>query len=104
MPNLPNAKVLELLNLEEIKDDLEDMPAGFQDPNNPMQNIPQGMPTPSTSAKKPFSQITEIGASKEIDNELINQAINAKKLDVLGKIETMIKNAEKDTKKNKNSN
>ena len=104
LPNLPDDKILELLNLEEIKDDLEEMPAGFQDPNNPMQNIPQGMPTPSTSAKKPFSQITEIGASKEIDSELITQAINAKKLNVLDKIEDMIKNAEKDTKKNKNSN
>ena len=101
LPNLPDDKILELLNLEEIKDDLEEMP-----PAQYPSQIPQGVPnaSPTSSSKKPFSQITEIGASREIDSELITQAINAKKLNVLDKIEDMIKNAEKDTKKNKNSN
>ena len=86
LPNLPNDKVLELLNLEEIKDDLEDMPE-WNDPNNPMQQIPQGLPTASPSGK-PLPEMKGIGA-RELDNEIITQAINAKKLDVLGKIEKL---------------
>ena len=98
LPNLPDDKILELLNLEEIKDDLEDMPENV---NNPMQQIPQGIPNvPSNSSGKPFSQIKEVGA-KEIDNAVINAAINAKKLDVFSNIEGLIKDATKTTKTNK---
>ena len=84
--------------LEEIKDDLEDMPE-WNDPNNPMQQIPQGLPTASPSGK-PLPEMKGIGA-RELDNEIITQAINAKKLDVLGKIETMIKNATQTPKTDK---
>ena len=98
LPNLPDNKILELLNLEEIKDDLEEMPE-WNNPNNPMQQIPQGMPNANPSGK-PLPEMKGIGA-REIDNEIITQAINAKKLDVLGKIENMIKDATKTTKKDK---
>ena len=98
LPNLPNDKLLEFLNLEEIKDDLEDMPE-WNDPDNPMQQIPQGIPTASPSGK-PLTDMKGIGA-RELDNEVIQQAINAKKLDVLGKIETMIKDATQNSKKDK---
>ena len=64
--------------------------------------IPQGVP--NVSSGKPFEQIKEVGASREIDNEIITQAINAKKLDVLGRIDEMIKNASKDTKKDTKRN
>ena len=97
LPNLPDDKILELLNLEEIKDDLEEMP-----PAQYPSQIPQGVP--NVSSGKPFEQIKEVGASREIDNEIITQAINAKKLDVLGRIDEMIKNASKDTKKDKKRN
>ena len=97
LPNLPNDKILELLNLEEIKDDLEDMPE-WNDPDNPMQNIPQGISPTATG--KPLPDMRGIGA-REIDNEVIAQAINAKKLDVLDKIETMIKNATENPKTDK---
>ena len=98
LPNLPDDKILELLNLEEVKDDLEEMPE-WNNPNNPMQQIPQGMPTANPSGK-PLPEMKGIGA-REIDNEIITQAINAKKLDVLGKIENMIKDATKTPKKHK---
>jgi len=98
LPNLPDDKILELLNLEEIKDDLEEMPE-WNNPNNPMQQIPQDMPNANPSGK-PLPEMKGIGA-REIDNEIITQAINAKKLDVLGKIENMIKDATKTPKKNK---
>ena len=98
LPNLPDDKILELLNLEEIKDDLEEMPE-WNNPNNPMQQIPQGMPNANPSGK-PLPEMKGIGA-REIDNEVITQAINAKKLDVLGKIEDMIKDATKTPKKDK---
>ena len=90
LPNLPNDKILELLNLEEIKDDLEDMPEGWDNVNNPMQNIPQGIPNVNPSSGKPFSQIKDVGASREIDNETIHQALNLKKAQVLDKLEKMI--------------
>ena len=100
LPNLPDDKILELLNLEEIKDDLEEMP-----PAQYPSQIPQGVPNVSPSSSgKPFEQIKEVGASREIDNEIITQAINAKKLDVLGRIDEMIKNASKDTKKDTKRN
>ena len=89
LPNLPNDKVLELLNLEEIKDDLEEMPEGWENVNNPMQQIPQGIPNINTS-KKPLQDMKGIGASREIDNETIHQALNLKKAQVLDKLEKLI--------------
>ena len=92
-PHMPDNQLLELLNLEEFKQELELAP-----PMLPQQNVA----LPGTSGTSSFGP--SISASKQIDSEVITTMLNAKRTEVLEKIERLIdENGSKDTKHTKGS-
>ena len=99
-PNMPDDQLLELLNLEEYKTELAQAPT--QTTNVPQGNVPvnTAQDIVNKQINKTMNQTPTVSA-KAIDDELIKHALNAKKLEVLGKIEDMIKNA--DTEKTKSN-
>ena len=99
-PNMPDDQLLELLNLEEYKTELAQAPT--QTTNVPQGNVPvnTAQDIVNKQINKTMNQTPTVSA-KAIDDELIKHALDAKKLEVLGKIEDMIKNA--DTGKTKSN-
>ena len=95
---------MELLNLEEYKTELAQAPT--QTTNVPQGNVPVNTPQDIVNKQlnKVMNQAPSVSA-KAIDDELIKHALDAKKLEVLGRIDEMIKDAEsKPTKSNKKRN
>ena len=77
---MPDDQLLEMLNLEEYKSELAQAPTRATDvPQGNVPPLPQMPPTMSTA--------------KRIDDELIKATLDAKKLEVLGRIDDMIKDA-----------
>ena len=99
-PNMPDDQLLELLNLEEYKTELAQAPT--QTTNVPQGNVPVNTPHDIVNKQlnKTMNQAPSVSA-KHIDDELIKHALEAKKLEVLGKIDKMIKDA--DTTKTKSN-
>tara|TARA_R110002020_G_scaffold64430_5_gene170994 strand:+ start:7567 stop:9084 length:1518 start_codon:yes stop_codon:yes gene_type:complete len=99
-PDMPDDQLLELLNLEEYKSELAQAPTRAT-------NVPQGNTSQDLVNKqlnKTISQ-TDTVSAKAIDDELIKHTLNAKKLEVLSKIDKMIENANKEkTKSDKKRN
>ena len=99
-PNMPDDQLLELLNLEEYKSELAQAPTQATDV--PQGNMPLASPQDivGKSLNKTMSQAPTMSQAKKIDDELIKATLDAKKLEVLGKIDDMIQ-AEQDKKKTK---
>ena len=89
-PDMPDDQLLELLNLEEYKSELAQAPTrttGVPQGDAPQGNVPPLPQMPPTMSN-----------AKKIDDELIKATLDAKKLEVLGRIDDMIQ-AEQDKKK-----
>ena len=100
-PNKPDDQLLELLNLEEYKTELAQAPTRTTDV--PQGNVPvnTAQDIVNKQLNKTMNQAPNVSA-KLIDDELIKATLDAKKLEVLGHIDEMIKDAEsKPTKSNK---
>ena len=99
-PDMPDDQLLELLNLEELKSELAQAPTRTTDV--PQGNIPLSSPQDivGKSLNKTMSQAPTMSQAKRIDDELIKATLDAKKLEVLGRIDDMIQ-AEQDKKKTK---
>ena len=97
---MPDDQLLELLNLEEYKSELSQAPTQATDV--PQGNMPLSSPQDivGKSLNKTMSQAPTMSQAKKIDDELIKATLDAKKLEVLGKIDDMIQ-AEQDKKKTK---
>ena len=91
-PDMPDDQLLELLNLEEYKSELAQAPTRTTDV--PQGNAPQGNVPPIPQVPPTMSN------AKMIDDELIKATLDAKKFEVLGKLDDMIQ-AEQDKKKTK---
>jgi len=103
-PDMPDDQLLEMLNLEEYKSELAQAPT--RTTNVPQGNVPinTAQDIVNKQLNKTLNQAPSVSA-KAIDDELIKHALDAKKLEVLGKIEDMIKDATtKSTKSNKKRN
>jgi len=103
-PDMPDDQLLEMLNLEEYKSELAQAPT--RTTNVPQGNVPinTAQDIVNKQLNKTLNQAPSVSA-KTIDDELIKHALDAKKLEVLGKIEDMIKDATtKSTKSNKKRN
>ena len=102
-PNMPDDQLLELLNLEEYKTELAQAPT--QTTNVPQGNVPVNTPQDIVNKQlnKVMNQAPSVSA-KHIDDELIKATLDAKKLEVLGHIDEMIKDADKETKSAKKRN
>ena len=92
-PDMPDDQLLELLNLEELKSELAQAPTRTTDV--PQGNIPLSSPQDivGKSLNKTMSQAPTMSQAKKIDDELIKATLDAKKLEVLGRIDDMIKDA-----------
>ena len=91
---MPDDQLLELLNLEEYKSELAQAPSRAT--NVPQGNVPVNSPQDvmNKQLNKTINQ-TDTVSAKAIDDDLIKHTLNAKKLEVLGKIDKMIENANK---------
>jgi hypothetical protein len=81
-PDMPDDQLLELLNLEEYKSELAQAPTRATDV--PQGDAPQGNVPPLPQMPPTMSN------AKMIDDELIKATLDAKKLEVLGRIDDMI--------------
>jgi len=99
-PDMPDDQLLELLNLEEYKTELAQAPT--RTTGVPQGNVPVNTPQDIVNKQlnKTMNQAPSVSA-KHIDDELIKHALDAKKLEVLGHIDKMIKDA--DTPKTKSN-
>ena len=102
-PNMPDDQLLELLNLEEYKTELAQAPT--RTTNVPQGNVPvnSAQDIVNKQLNKTMNQAPNVSA-KLIDDELIKATLDAKKLEVLGHIDEMIKDADKKTKSAKKRN
>ena len=102
-PNMPDDQLLELLNLEEYKTELAQAPTRTTDV--PQGNVPvnSAQDIVNKQLNKTMNQAPNVSA-KLIDDELIKATLDAKKLEVLGHIDEMIKDADKKTKSAKKRN
>ena len=101
---MPDDQLLELLNLEEYKTELAQAPT--QTTDVPQGNVPVNTPQDIVNKQlnKVMNQAPSVSA-KANDDELIKHALDAKKLEVLGHIDDMVKNADTEkTKSNKKRN
>ena len=100
-PDMPDDQLLELLNLDEYKSELAQAPT--RTTGVPQGNVPVNSPQDilNKQLNKTINQ-TDTVSAKHIDDELIKMSLDAKKLEVLGKIDKMIEDADKkETKSNK---
>jgi len=95
-PDMPDDQLLEMLNLEEYKTELAQAPTRTT-------NVPQGNEPVNKQINKTMKQTPNVSA-KYIDDELIKATLDAKKLEVLGHIDEMIKDADKKTENTKKRN
>ena len=100
---MPDDLLLELLNLDEYKTDLAQAPTRTTDV--PQGNVPvnSAQDIVNKQLNKTMNQAPNVSA-KLIDDELIKATLDAKKLEVLGHIDEMIKDADKKTKSAKKRN
>ena len=97
-PQMPDDQLLELLNLEEFKTELAQAP----NPQVDQQGVNVPVNTPQDIVNKQLNKTMNQSpvSAKAIDDDIIKQALDAKKLDVLNNLDKMIRNAGKSTKNN----
>lgn len=97
-PQMPDDQLLELLNLEEFKTELAQAPKQQIDQQG--VNVPVNTPQDIVNKQLNKTMNQSPVSAKAIDDDIIKQALDAKKLDVLNNLDKMIRNAGKSTKNN----
>jgi len=103
LPGLPDDKVLELLNLEEIKDDLKDVDLSVVPGQDPNLGIHTPQDIVNKQLNKTMNQTDTIAAERKIDNDIIQQALNVKKAKVLDDLDELIQNEKHNAEHNSGS-
>ena len=103
LPGLPDEKVLELLNLEEIKADLKDVDLSVVPGQDPNLGIHTPQDIVNKQLNKTMNQTDTIAAERKIDNDIIQQALNVKKAKVLDDLDELIQNEKHNAEHNSGS-